>query len=807
MAKTIKGITVEINGKTEGLTKALEGVNKECRTLQTNLTAVNKGLKLDPGNTDLLKEKQKLLANSVDATRTKLDQLKSVQEQVKQQYANGEIDQGQYVQFQNEIVKTQAKLEALEKEQKQFGNVASQTIKAASDQLEEMGGKVTKAGEAITGVGVNITKGVTAPILAAGTACVAAFNDVDDGVDTIVRATGASGDALDGLTASYEAVASKIPAELGDVAAAVGEVNTRFQSTGDALESQTTLFLQFASITGGDVVSSVDTADKLLETFNLTADDTGGMLGMVAKAAQDTGINAQSLMQDVQSNSATFKELGFSMEQSIGLMAQMDANGVDSSTALAGLKKAVVNLTDAGMSESEALGTVIDSIKNASSETEALQIAQETFGTKGAAEMSTAIREGRIDLDSLSASMGDYGSVVEDTYNGTVDGVDSFKTATNAGKIALTEFGSTISDMLGPILQKVTAIITKITEKLKGMDEGQKQQIVTIALVVAAIGPAIAIIGTVVSTVGHVITTVGKLGNALSLLAANPVVLIIAAIVAVVAALVLAYNKCEWFRNGVNAAITKVKEVWTAGVEGIKSVLSAVQNAWNTATGAIKAVTTNVMGAVTSTVEEKLTNMKTAYDNAGGGIKGAAAAAMEGVKGYFTAGLTFVDKLTGGKLSEIEHQFSSKIDAARNAVRNGIEGIKSLFNFNWSLPSLKLPHFSVSGSFSLNPPRVPHLAVDWYANGGILNGAQLFGTLGGNLLGGGEAGPEAVLPLASFYDNLEGILSKATEGKGITVQMNVEHFENRTNQSIDELANRVASKIEVEVEKKGGAWA
>lgn len=118
-----------------------------------------------------------------------------------------------------------------------------------------------------------------------------------------------------------------------------------------------------------------------------------------------------------------------------------------------------MNLTDAGMSESEALQTVIDKIKNAGSETEALTIAQETFGTKGAAEMATAIREGRLSLDDLSASMADYSTVVTDTYNNTMDGVDGATTAANAAKIAMSTLGETISDMLAPIFQRLTQLL------------------------------------------------------------------------------------------------------------------------------------------------------------------------------------------------------------------------------------------------------------------------------------------------------------------------------------------------------------
>lgn len=743
-AKTLKGITVEINGKTTGLANALKDVTKTSTALSSNLKEINKALKLDPGNTELLNEKQRILSESVAAARKELETLEGVQKQVSDQYANGDIDRGAWLEYQNKLQKAKQHLEDLEKAQKDFGTAAAQTIKEAGAKIEEYGGKASKVGE-------TLTKNVTTPLTAAAAAGVAAFSAVDEGVDTIVTATGASGEALDGLVASYETIATSIPEELGDVASAVGEVNTRFHTTGEELEGQTTLFLQFAKITGGDVVSSVDSADKVLKTFGKTSDDASGLLGMVAKAAQDTGINAQGLMDDVLANSATFKELNFSLEESVNFMALLDENGVESGVALAGLKKAVVNLTDAGMSESEALQTVIDKIKNAGSETEALTIAQETFGTKGAAEMATAIREGRLSLDDLSASMADYSTVVTDTYNNTMDGVDGATTAANAAKIAMSTLGETISDMLAPIFQHLTQLLIDANARFDTLDDGQKQAIVTIGLIVAAIGPALVVIGKVITAVGTITTGVGSLVDFVGgtvvplisstlmpvlsglwgLLVANPIGVVVVAIGGLMAAFVLLWNKCEGFRN-----------FWI-----------------------------NLFSSVKSTVVDAKNNVLSTFDGIKNGI-------------------------------------SSRIEGAKNSVHNAIENIKGFFNFSWSLPHLQLPHPYISGRFSLNPPSVPSFGINWYKEGGILSGAQIFGQMGGNLLGGGEAGQEAVLPLSDFYSHLDGILSRYMNNtaSGLVIQLNIERFENGGSEDIKEIARRVGIEVRREVEKKRGAF-
>lgn len=805
MAGTIKGITIEIDGKTQKLTAALKDVNKPASDLQTNLNRVNKALAMDPSNAELLAEKQKILASYVDATREKLQKMEAVQDQIKQKYADGEIDQGAYLDFQVELEKTREKLEKLEEQQKAFGSVVKQ-------QMEAAGQKVSDFGDRVSGVGESLTKGVTTPVVAVGTAAMAAFSKVDDGVDAIAKATGASGEALGSLEGSYKKLASELPADMDVVAAAVGEVNTRFHTTGAELEAQTALMVKFSEITGTDVVQSTDDADKALKAYGLSADSLQGFLGLVASKSQETGINAQALMQDVTKNAASFKELGFTLEESIGLMAQMDANGVDASAALGGLKKAVITLTDSGMAQDVALKTVIDSIKNATSETEALQIAQETFGTKGAAEMATAIREGRIDIDNLSASMADCGSVVEDTFaNTTGDAADEAKTAINALSVAGAELGSTMSEMLAPIIKDVADLIRDLTEKWNGLDDDQKQTIITIAGIVAAIGPVLVIGGKLISGIGAAIKIIGGLSSALSFLAANPIVAIIAGIALLVTAFVTAYNNCEEFRDFVNGAIEKVKEVWTNAIDGIKGIIDGLLEKWNNVTTGIKEAASTAMTAASDTVKEKLSNIKAAYEENGGGIKGVVAATMETVKGYFTAGWSFIDNLTGGKLSDIKAGIEQKLNDAKEAVAKIIEKIKGFFNFDWNWPKLKMPHFTATGKFSLSPLSVPKFDIQWYAKGGILQGAQLFGMLGDTALGGGEAGPEAVLPLNGFYENLRSILSSFTgassAGSVVNVNLQVEHFENYSNSDLDDIVEYVEDRLQSKVSRKEAALA
>lgn len=217
----------------------------------------------------------------------------------------------------------------------------------------------------------------------------------------------------------------------------------------------------------------------------------------------------------------------------------------------------------------------------------------------------------------------------------------------------------------------------------------------------------------------------------------------------------------EW----VSGAVDTVKEKFAEMKEAISEKVNAIKSGITEKFASIKNAMADTMQAAKDVVSEKLANMKAAYEEHGGGIKGVAAAAMEGIKGYYSAGYAFIDNLTGGKLTAIKEKFGSILGSARDKVHEIIESIKGLFNFSWSLPKLKLPHFSFSGEFSLNPLSVPKLSVDWYAKGGVLEEPTIFGVNGSTLMGGGEAGKEAVAPI----DVLQSYVAEAVASQNMVI--------------------------------------
>lgn len=574
MANNIKGITIEIGGDTSKLDKALSGVNGKAKVLQNELKAVNQALKLDPKNTELLEKKQQILAESIQNTQEKLKLLKTAQEQAREAFEKGELPEEKYRALETEIIQTENELKSLTAEALK----SKTTWKDVGNSIQEAGGKIEDVGKKMSAV--------SAGIAAVGAASIAAAQELDEGYDTIITKTGATGEALEGMQDQMDRIFADIPTDAAAAGTAVGEVNTRFGLLGDELGDLSKDFIEFAEINGTDLNNSIDSVDSIMTKFEVDASKTTSVLGLMTKAGQDTGLSMDDLYHALETNGATLKEMGLGLEESVNLLAQFEASGVDTSTALAALKKAQQNATAEGKTLDEALNEQISAIQNAKTETEALQIATDLFGKKGAAEMTQAIREGRFSIDDLSASLDDYATTVEDTYNSTLDPWDQMTVATNNLKISGAELAASLLQTLQPVIDGLVSKVKTFTEWFKNLDESQKQMIIRIGLVVAAIGPALVIIGKLTSGVGGAITKIAALGAKLGGLPgilsaiASPVGIVVAAIAALIAIFVHLYNTNDEFKAKVQETVEKIKEAFQGMIEKIQPILEQMKQAF-----------------------------------------------------------------------------------------------------------------------------------------------------------------------------------------------------------------------------------
>lgn len=217
--------------------------------------------------------------------------------------------------------------------------------------------------------------------------------------------------------------------------------------------------------------------------------------------------------------------------------------------------------------------------------------------------------------------------------------------------------------------------------------------------------------------------------------------------------------------------------LWNAISSTVSSKISAASSAVSSATSTITSVASSAWSSVSSAASSKWESVRSTISSKLSSAKSTVSSLMSGITSTMSSGLSSALSTVTGKFSSIYSTISSKMSAARDAVGNAISALKSKFNFSWSLPHLKLPHVSISGSFSINPPSVPHFGISWYKDGGILTRPTVFGAAGNNLLAGGEAGAEAVVPLATLWDKLETMITSVfntasttgrSSGEGLT---------------------------------------
>ena len=665
-AKTIKGITVEIGGNTTGLGKALKEVEKQSSGLSSNLKAVNKALKLDPTNTVLLAEKQKILADAVNATKEKLETLKSVQDQIQRQYENGDIGRDAYLDFQKELAYTEEQLKDLEEQQKSFGSVTKQVMEEAGRKVTEYGNKVKAVGDKISDAGSKMMP-VTATIVGIGTAAAALGSDLEESqnkVDVAFKESAKSVHAFAEISLESFGIAKGTAL---DMAALFGDMGTSMGlSTWEAAKMSTTL---------------VGLAGDLASFKNVAVDEVQNALKGIFTGETES-----------------LKNLGIVMNQT----------ALDAFAMANGFQKTTKDMTEA----------------------EKVQLR--------------------------------YAYVLAQTTNAQGDFIRTSDGAANsmrAAKEAIKEAGASIGTILTPYVAMAAQYIAQLLQSFIELPEETKKTILTVAAVVAVIGPLLTIVGKLTSGVGSFLSVAGNLPTLLSSAATAftslggamgilPWVGIVAGIAAIVASLIWLGTHMDeisviwkegWnsmvsdYKKGNEAIVTQTHASHVAQVTAWQSFCENVRATWRSGNEAILSDTHASLNAQVTAVQSFFANILSRVTNWGANMKSKASAAIENV---------------------------------RSAISSGLERVRNLFNFEWSLPHIRLPHFYVSGQFSLNPPQVPSFGVQWFAKGAILDGAQLFGALGNKLLGGGEAGKEAVLPLSGFYSELRNILGSFVQSPG-----------------------------------------
>ena len=724
----VREVDTVLNFKTNGevnYSKTIKEINREMNLAATEYKNQVSAMDKDATATEKLTAAKKKLENQLSLAEKRTELLR-------EQYEKSVEETGKYSAESEKLYKKMLESETGQNKLKAALDETNEALKEQGDVSIDTAKKLQKieeAGEKVSNVGKKMSIGVTAPIVAAGAAGLAAFSEVDEALDTIITKTGATGDVADSLATSFENVGSNTHLELQTVGEAIGEVNTQFGFMDKKLEDSTNYILQFAEINGTDVSQSAIYARQAIEAYDLSYDDLNKVLDVTTKTSQNTGQAVDSLFDSAIKGAPQIKQLGLSFGEGVTLMGQLEQAGIDGNAALSSLSKATVTYAKDGKSLSEGLGELQDKIMNASSETDAINAAAEVFGTKGGPRMADAIRRGTLNLEDLAKIASESDGTVGETFEATLDPIDKSNQAMNNAKLALAGVGESVQISLLPFFEMAIDALKSFKGWWDSLDQGTKNWIITIAGIIAAVGPVLVVLGMLMSSVTKIATGIrvlqGVWSGMTALLAANPFVLVIAGIALLIAGLVLAYNKVEWFRNGVNAFFQGVSDI---AVEVF-----------------------NFMGGYIS--------------NIFGGI-------IQNFQNFFDAGKRiftgFIDFITGIFTGDWEQAWNGVVNifggifdgiaAMAKAPFNGMIGLINAFL--GGLNNIKIPKWvpGVGGkSFSIST--LPYLAD----GGHVLNGQAIVGEAGPELLTN-KNGKTTVTPL-SDEEKRKGIGGKVQPSK------------------------------------------
>lgn len=758
MADRVKGITIEIDGNTQGLDKALKSVNDKSVKLNRELKDVNKLLKFDPGNAELVAQKQKLLSEQVENTKTKLNALKRAQEQVEQQFQSGKIGEEQYRNFQREVASTEQSLRSYESQLKNLessqtalgqntkrletffeasktsvddyadilGNKLTQAIKggyANADQLEvainKIGREFTEGktdvsefkrvldsvddGNSIDNVkndlnelkpAINdasesvekMSKVMSADVMADvsqgfadagqkviefGQNALEAFGVVDEGLDTIITKTGASGDQMEEFEKIYRDLGGSMAVELPKVGEAIGEVNTQLGFQGKALEEASKQAIEFSEINGQDITSSVLNAKQVLSAYSLENDKFANVLDTVTVVAQATGQSTSDLLKKVTDGAPQVKALGLSFEQGATLIGNFEKAGVDSSAALSSLSKAAVNYAKDGKTLSQGLQETVDKIKNSKNETEQLTLASDIFGSKAAPRMVDAIKRGALNFDEMAKAAENSAGAVTSTYENTLDPIDQFTVAQNNLSFVMADFGSVIAEVLAPMLQTVSDVLQVIANAFSNLPGPVKQVIVVVGLVTAAMGMLMPIIMGIQLAMTAAGTTLAGL-----IAAALPVVGIIAGIIAAVTAVILVIQNWGTIVDWLNEHFSGFMQIAT-------NVWQTIQNVVQTAIQAVSDFIMQIFGTVVSWWQENQTLIQNATQVAWNFIQNVISIAMSVIGPIIKTGFEVVKNIVVTVWELIKNTIQTVLNVILGIIKAVLSAIKGDWQGAW----------------------------------------------------------------------------------------------------------------------------
>lgn len=717
MASRIQGITVEIGGDTTKLQNALKGVNGQIKSTQSQLKDVNKLLKLDPGNTELLAQKHKLLAEAVSETKEKLAALKTAAEQANTALANGEISQEQYDALQREIVETEQDLKNLETQANQSAT-AVQKIAATGEKLKTVGDNISSAGQKL----LPVTAGVTA----LGTASVTTAANFESSMSQVQATMGITKDAMSTVNGqsvntmdTLSKLAKKMGAETAFSASECAEALNYLALAGyDTQQMCDTLPTVLNLAAAGDIAlaDASDMVTDAMSALGMGVDEAETMVDQMAKTASTTNTSVAQLGEGILTIGATAKSIKggtAELNTALGILANNGIKGAEGGTHLRNIILSLQNPTDKAAAQMEALGlSVYDSEGNMRSMNDILGDLNKSMDGMTSAEKSNIISTifNKTDLSSVNALLANTGETWDSLQKSITDSggaaqqmadtqLDNLQGQITILKSALEGLAISFGELLMPAVKQIVGWMQKFVDWLNGMNDGTKKVIMTVALLAAALGPVLIVIGKVISAVGTIMTVVPKIAGVINTvkgafaalnttMLANPITLIIAAIAALVAAFIYLWNNCDGFRQFWIDLWENVKQtavtVWNAIKEFFAQVWEAIKTIFSTVFEVIKTLVTTYFNLYKTIIQTVFNTVKTVITTIWEAIKGVFTTVFNVIKNLVTTYFNIYKTIIQTVLTIIQTVITTVWNTIKTVITTVLNAIKTIFSTIWN---------------------------------------------------------------------------------------------------------------------------
>lgn len=706
MAGTIKGITIQIGADTTKLSSALNSANKSIKEAQTGLRAVEKALKMGPGNLDLLRDKQTLLRDRIAETKTKLDALEQAQKQLD---ASG-VDKNskEYQDLQREIHLCESDLKQFEQEMRNFGSVGAQAIAAVGKKLKEVGDKMVDFGK-------SMTQKVTVPLVAIGTVAASKFAEVDKTMQLTNATMGNTEEQAELLNQAMKDAASNSTFGMNDAATATLNF-ARAGLTAEQAAAALAPAMNLAAGEGGNLDTVSAGLVATINGFGGSFDDASKYADIFANACNNSALDIDSLASSMSVAAPIFSAAGYSVNDAALYMGIMANAGIDANTSANSLKTGMAKLISPakdgqewmdklGISITNADGSMKDSITVQAelhdafaglSESEQIAAASAIFGKNQMSNWLALINTAPGEVSELSGALSEEGTtaeMAEAMMSGFGGSVEKLKSSVD---VAATSLG----EALAPTIQKVSDLIQKAVDWFNGLSAEQKNLVAKVGLVVAAIGPLIVILGTLLGAIGNIMVMAPMIGAAIGVLT-GPIGLVVAAVAGAIAIGVALYKnwdtikaKAKEFGDNIKAKWNDLKtntaQAWenmkqsvttkfTTAVNNVKTKMNEMKTNVSNGLENVKTFFSSKLATASSTASTKFNEMKTTASNRMSDIKTNISNGLENVKTFFSSKLSASASTVSTQMTAIYGHFKSKMESAKTDVSGKLESIGSSF--------------------------------------------------------------------------------------------------------------------------------